>query len=226
MAPRRKKCRTIGCVPSFSGYNVSGNQNANGSVVMLYEELEAIRLADYVHLNHEEASKYMNISRPTFARIYELARQKIALAFTEGLNFRFTEGCSYFRNSKFNTDNSTLIKKSNIMERLIAIPTENGVLTTHFGHAKEFSFVTVVDNKISGIKSITPPEHAPGVIPKWVAEQGASLVVVGGMGQQAISLFQQNGVDVITGAAEKSVEEIIAAYLDGEKIDAGNRCDH
>jgi len=53
-------------------------------VVLLYEEFEAIRLADYENLTHEEAAEKMNISRPTFTRIYEKARQNVAMAFVEG----------------------------------------------------------------------------------------------------------------------------------------------
>ena len=53
-------------------------------VVMSYEEYEALRLADYEDLNQEEAAMRMNISRPTFTRLYEKARKTIAKAFVEG----------------------------------------------------------------------------------------------------------------------------------------------
>lgn len=53
-------------------------------VVLLYEEYEAIRLADYKNLIQEEAAKKMNISRPTFTRLYDKARKNIAKAFVEG----------------------------------------------------------------------------------------------------------------------------------------------
>jgi predicted DNA-binding protein (UPF0251 family) len=54
------------------------------SVVLLYEEFESIRLADYENLTQEEAAERMNISRPTFTRLYEKARKCIAKAFIEG----------------------------------------------------------------------------------------------------------------------------------------------
>lgn len=50
---------------------------------LLYEEYEALKLADYDGMNHLQASKLMGISRATFARIYESARKKIALALVE-----------------------------------------------------------------------------------------------------------------------------------------------
>jgi predicted DNA-binding protein (UPF0251 family) len=54
------------------------------SVILLFEEFEAIRLTDYENLTQEEAAEKMNISRPTFTRIYEKARKIIAKAFVEG----------------------------------------------------------------------------------------------------------------------------------------------
>lgn len=55
-----------------------------GTVDLLFEEFEALRLADYENLTQEEAAKKMNISRPTFTRLYDKARKNIAKAFVEG----------------------------------------------------------------------------------------------------------------------------------------------
>lgn len=54
------------------------------SVELLFEEYEALRLADYEDLTQEEAANKMNISRPTFTRLYDKARKSIAKAFVEG----------------------------------------------------------------------------------------------------------------------------------------------
>ncbi len=54
------------------------------SVILLCEEFEAIRLVDYENLTQEEASERMNISRPTFTRLYDKARKSVAKAFVEG----------------------------------------------------------------------------------------------------------------------------------------------
>ncbi len=53
-------------------------------VVLSFEEYEAIRLIDYENLIQEEAAVRMNISRPTFTRLYDKARKNIAKAFVEG----------------------------------------------------------------------------------------------------------------------------------------------
>ena len=53
-------------------------------VVLSVDEYEAIRLADYLALEHLEASKQMDISRPTFTRLIEKARSKLAVAIIDG----------------------------------------------------------------------------------------------------------------------------------------------
>jgi predicted DNA-binding protein (UPF0251 family) len=82
--PRRRRLRKVVAPPEFKGYKPYGtNRISNEHVELLYEEYEAIKLADYDLMNHKEASELMGVSRPTFARIYESARRKIALAFVE-----------------------------------------------------------------------------------------------------------------------------------------------
>ena len=53
-------------------------------VSITLDELEAIRLADYKDLYHEEAAREMNISRATFGRILDGARHKVAEAIVNG----------------------------------------------------------------------------------------------------------------------------------------------
>ena len=71
--------------PVMEGYKPFGvPMRELESVDLLYEEYEALRLADYENLTQEEAAKKMNISRPTFTRLYDKARKSIAKAFVEG----------------------------------------------------------------------------------------------------------------------------------------------
>lgn len=81
--PRRRRLRKVVAPPGFKGYKPYGHRSSNKTVDLFYEEYEALKLADYDLLNHLEASKIMGISRPTFARIYESARRKIAQALVE-----------------------------------------------------------------------------------------------------------------------------------------------
>jgi uncharacterized protein len=57
-------------------------------VYLSLDELEALRLADYEGLYHEEAAEKMTISRQTFGRILGGARRKLAEALVEGKALR------------------------------------------------------------------------------------------------------------------------------------------
>jgi predicted DNA-binding protein (UPF0251 family) len=82
--PKRKRLRRIVTPPGFIGFKPYGvNKISEEQVKLFYEEYEALKLSDYDGLNHENAAKKMGISRPTFARIYENARKKIAKALVE-----------------------------------------------------------------------------------------------------------------------------------------------
>jgi predicted DNA-binding protein (UPF0251 family) len=53
-------------------------------ITLLYEELEAIRLADLQGLTQQEAAGRMGVSRSTFQRIVTQARRQVAEALVEG----------------------------------------------------------------------------------------------------------------------------------------------
>jgi len=83
--PNRRRYRRIKMPPAMEGFKPFGIPMRDlESVDLLYEEYEALRLADYENFNQEEAAKKMNISRPTFTRLYDKARKNIAKAFVEG----------------------------------------------------------------------------------------------------------------------------------------------
>ena len=85
--------RKVVAPPGFKGYKPYGYRHgAKEHVDLLYEEYEAIKLADYDLMNHLEASRLMGVSRATFARVYESARRKIALALVEAREIKSVFG--------------------------------------------------------------------------------------------------------------------------------------
>jgi len=65
-----------------------------GESILKVEELESMRLKDYLRLNQEEAAERMGVSQPTFHRILSEAHRKIAEAFVKGNAIRI-EGGNY-----------------------------------------------------------------------------------------------------------------------------------
>ena len=109
-----------------------------------------------------------------------------------------------------------------------AIPVSNGTVSPHFGHCEQFALIDVDDKskKIIRKELLVPPEHQPGVLPQWLAEQGVSFVIAIGMGVRAQGLFQQNRIGVIVGAIESDPEKAVLAHLSGSLATGDNVCDH
>ena len=108
-----------------------------------------------------------------------------------------------------------------------AVPVTGGIMSPHFGHCEQFAFFDVdEEKKISHREFITSPEHQPGLLPVWLAERGASVVIAGGMGSRAVDLLQQYGIGVVLGAIESDPEKAVLSHLSGSLATADNICDH
>lgn len=101
----------------------------------------------------------------------------------------------------------------------IAIPLTDGKLSAHFGHCQQFAVIDAdpATKKIGAQTLLTPPAHEPGVFPAWLARNGATHIIAGGMGQQAQNLFAQSGVKVIIGAPAEEPANIVERFLQGDR---------
>jgi predicted DNA-binding protein (UPF0251 family) len=82
---RPRKTRRINNPPKMKGFRPFGMPSCiRESVSLKFEEYESIRLVNYEMLPQDEAAKQMNVSRPTFTRIYNSALKMIAKSFVEG----------------------------------------------------------------------------------------------------------------------------------------------
>ncbi len=89
--PRRRRRRRVGFRPNRK-YFGPGRGRASDEVVMRVEELEAIRLKDGEGFSQVESAEKMDVSQPTFSRILESARQKVADALVNGKALRIEGG--------------------------------------------------------------------------------------------------------------------------------------
>jgi len=109
-----------------------------------------------------------------------------------------------------------------------AVPVSGGVVSAHFGHCEQFALIDVDEAKKQILKKelVNSPGHEPGLLPQWLAEKGVSLVIAGGMGSRAQSLFQQNRIGVIVGTMESDPEKAVLSHLNGVLATGANICDH
>jgi predicted Fe-Mo cluster-binding NifX family protein len=107
-----------------------------------------------------------------------------------------------------------------------AIPLADGKLTAHFGHCKEFAIIEVEEDKIKNKEILVPPPHEPGVLPAWLHELKTDVVIAGGMGHRAVTLFNERGIKVVTGAPVADPESLVQQYLNNTLTTGNNLCDH
>jgi len=110
----------------------------------------------------------------------------------------------------------------------IAVPTSGGRLAAHFGHCEQFALFEIGGDPpaVVGSEALAAPSHAPGLLPQWLNEQGADVIIAGGMGRRAQNLFAQSGIDVVVGAPPEQPERVVELYLAGELETGDNICDH
>jgi predicted Fe-Mo cluster-binding NifX family protein len=108
-------------------------------------------------------------------------------------------------------------------ERLIAVASEDssgldGRVSPHFGRCPFYVLVQVNGDTVVRSQIAANPhfgEHRPGMMPRFIRDLGAKVIIAGGMGPRAVDMFHRYGIDVATGAVG-SVEEVLGAYLSGQ----------
>ncbi|MEA4816350.1 MAG: NifB/NifX family molybdenum-iron cluster-binding protein [Lachnospiraceae bacterium] len=105
----------------------------------------------------------------------------------------------------------------------IAVASEGKKVTEHFGHCEGFTIFDTENNKIKSMEFIQNPGHKPGFLPVFLHEKGVKVIISGGMGGGAIDIFNEKGVEVVTGASGDA-ETVVNSYLKGELKSTGSVC--
>jgi predicted DNA-binding protein (UPF0251 family) len=91
--PRPTKCRRVNFIPGITYFKPAGIPlRVLVEIRLTVEEVEAIRLKDLENLDQEQCAEKMNVSRPTFQRVLESARKKLADALLGGKAIRIEGG--------------------------------------------------------------------------------------------------------------------------------------
>jgi ATP-binding protein involved in chromosome partitioning len=120
------------------------------------------------------------------------------------------------------------VKEKEMKSVRVAVPLAEERLSAHFGHCKQFALFdtdpearTILDQTI-----VDAPPHEPGLLPTWLKEKGADVILAGGMGSRARELFQEKGIRVIIGAPSEVASQVVLDYLSGALKTGANVCDH
>lgn len=105
----------------------------------------------------------------------------------------------------------------------IAVASDGKQVTQHFGHCEGFWMFDSENQNITGKKFIPNPGHKPGFLPVFLHDNGAKVIISGGMGGGAVDIFNEKGVEVITGASGDA-ETAAKNYLKGALKSTGSVC--
>jgi len=117
------------------------------------------------------------------------------------------------------------IKKNNSEENRmkIAVASEGRNVTEHFGHCENFNIYDTENGKILKSASVPNPGHKPGFLPNFLGDMGVNVIISGGMGGGAVDIFNERGIEVITGASGEA-SKAAECYLKGELKSTGSVC--
>ncbi len=109
------------------------------------------------------------------------------------------------------------------MSKLVAIAAGDGngldgEVSAHFGRCPAYVLAQVDGERIGETRVVPNPYfggHQPGVMPRFINGLGADVILAGGMGPRAVTMFNGFGIEVATGAVG-NVRKVLEAYLRGE----------
>lgn len=106
----------------------------------------------------------------------------------------------------------------------IAIARDGQQVSEHFGHCQDFVIYELEDNKIINQYTLdNPDEHEPGYLPDFLQSHDVNLIITGGIGGRAKQLFNQKGIQTISGVTG-SVSQILDDYLAGKLVGTDETC--
>lgn len=86
----------------------------------------------------------------------------------------------------------------------------------HFGGATEF-WIFEGDRDSTGMSGeLHPaPKHEPGALPRWLVSQGVDAVVVSQIGERALIMLADAGIEAFVAAEPDSPANLVRACLQG-----------
>jgi predicted Fe-Mo cluster-binding NifX family protein len=97
----------------------------------------------------------------------------------------------------------------------VAISSDSGQVSAHFGRCPEFTILDIDNGKILNKKVISNPGHHPGFLPGYFEQMGIEAVIAGGGGTRAQMLFAEKNIQFFLGITGK-IEEVIDKLCKGE----------
>ncbi len=236
---RIPKCRRVEFYPEVTTFRPAGLPGARMEIVSIrIEELEAVRLKDYLGMEQEECAQKMRVSRPTFQRILVEARKKIADALINGKELQIEGGdyclgegpcrrkgrhagnysdCPY----RYAYDKSIAAVDATAPVKVVVCSSGDTPLAVVDGRFGRCAFFLIWDldsgefERLENTGSALNQGAGTGAA-REIIQKGARAVIASHIGPKAFALLRQVGVAIFTGAEGMSVNEAIEKYKAGK----------
>ena len=103
------------------------------------------------------------------------------------------------------------------------ISTDNNYVSAHFGRCPSFTIIEIENKKVINKEIINNPGHHPGYLPQFFNEKGVECIIAGGMGRNAVNLFDQFNIKQYVGISGK-IEDVINQLVEGTLITGDSLC--
>lgn len=111
----------------------------------------------------------------------------------------------------------------------IALPCRENKIDNHFGHCEYFTVLTVDTTNKKILESINVPSPVgcgcKSNIATTLSEMGVTLMLAGNMGNGAVNVLSNAGIDVVRGCSGE-INTVAMNWLEGTLKDSGDSCDH
>lgn len=231
---RIPKCRQVEYYPVITTFKPAGvPRRCLERVCLLVEELEAIRLKDYVGLEQEECAQKMQVSRPTFQRILMEARKKVVEALINGKELHieggdYCLGSGHCRRMQHRSERSSscpfLDQSCNDQERTnkIAIGSTGDLPSSKLdGRFGRCAYFLIWDPETGSFESLANADNefnqGAGIsTAQALLNKGVKAVVASRIGPKAFAVLQRAGVVLYEGSEEIDATCVVKKLEAGE----------
>ncbi len=243
--PRPYKCRRVGAVPGTTYFKPRGVPMRDLTEVCLpVDGFEAVRLADYEGLKHEDAAQRMGVSRQTFGRILAAARRTLAESIVKGLALRVegglvemappvgraaglpgivdTTGSRSAGPDIGRTSGNRAATKEEHMAKIAVTsdgPHLDGRLDPRFGRAAGFMIVDSETMEFTYVDNGGSQAMAQGAgiqAAENVSRAGAQALLTGNVGPKAFAALSAAGIKVYQNLESLTVRQAVERFKKGE----------
>lgn len=197
-------------------------------VRMSLEELECIRLLDYLGMTQEECARQLGVARTTVQALYTSARRRIAGCLVEGRPLHIGGG-NYELCTAKNTCCAFLQQdrmKKGCQTMKLAVTYENGQIFQHFGKTSQFKVYTIENNAVRESHILDCNGAGHSALADLLQREGIDTLICGGIGQGAQNALSAAGIRLYGGASgdtDAAVNDLLAGKLN---YDPAVHCSH